>query len=197
MLKSKLWRIVRKVFLTPRAFVVWALLLTGLWFFYREAQSILAEPITSWESEFDSDCAVVLTGGAVRVREGFDLLARKKVKKLIISGVHPDVQVHELMPLWPFYGNLNEQDIILEKHSQTTYGNAQQSLYIVESLKCRDIILVTGHLHMYRAYNTFRSIYPEEIAIFKDTIVANSLKPTLQDLSQEALKSLFYAAWAH
>ena len=32
---------------------------------------------------------------------------------------------------------------------------------LVEALNCKDVILITSHLHMYRASRTFKAIFPE------------------------------------
>lgn len=165
--------------------------------FYREYEAVLREPLQSWQKDQTADCAVVLTGGAGRVREGFDLLANQEVKKLIISGVYSDVQLRDLMPLWALYGNLNENDVVLEKRSETTYGNAQQSLPIVEALKCRDVILVTSRLHMHRSYRTFRATFPANIYIHPHSIISGRYETSPWDNSVEALKSLFYSLWAY
>src|SRR5580658_8318424 len=119
--------------------------------FRREVGYIEHEPISAWTEDHKADCAVVLTGGPGRVREGFDLLAQGQVRKLIISGVHPKATLREIFPQWPFYGNLREEDVVLERRSATTYGNAQQSLPLVEALHCRNLVLITSHLHMHRA----------------------------------------------
>ncbi len=140
---------------------------------------------------------MVLTGGAGRVREGFDLLANHAVKKLIISGVYNFAQLHELMPMWPLYGNLNENDVVLEKRSETTFGNAQQSLAIVEALKCRDVILVTSRIHMYRSYRTFRAAFPENIYLQAHSVVSGHYETLVWENAIEALKSLFYSLWAY
>ncbi len=162
-----------------------------------ELEEVKKEPIQSWSKDQAADCAVVLTGGPGRVREGFDLLANQKIKKLIISGVHSNVQLHELMPLWPVYGALNENDIVLEKRSETTFGNAQQSLAIVEALKCRDILLVTSRLHMHRSYQTFRVTFPDGIYIHPHSVVSGRYETSVLETLNEALKSLFYALWAY
>jgi uncharacterized SAM-binding protein YcdF (DUF218 family) len=165
--------------------------------FYAEYKNILQEPVQSWMQNQTADCAVVLTGGAGRVREGFDLLSRQNVKKLIISGVYSNARLREIFPLWPLYGNLNENDVVLEKRSETTYGNAQQSLAIVEALKCRDVLLVTSRLHMHRAYQTFRSAYPENIYLQKHSVVSGRYETSVWENSVEATKSLFYSLWAY
>lgn len=163
----------------------------------REMQSIQATPITSWEKETSADCAIVLTGGPSRVREGLDLLAEHRVKKLIVSGVYPETRLRDLLPSWTFYGSLKEEDIVLEKRSETTWGNAQQSLPIVEALRCRDVLLITSRLHMSRAYRTFRAVFPESVEIQTQSVVGTRFEPVASETLVEALKSLFYALWAY
>lgn len=164
---------------------------------FREIQVVRSTPVNSWEREAVADCGVVLTGGPGRVREGFDLLSEKKIKKLIVSGVHPEVKLRDLMPAWPFYGNLREEDVVLEKRSETTWGNAQQSLPIVEALRCRDILLITSQLHMARAYRTFRAVYPENVEIQTQAVVGHRWPAPFLEVLTEALKSLFYSVWAY
>lgn len=175
-----------------------ALLAAGVAFrLFREIQVVSSTPVTSWERETSADCGVVLTGGPGRVREGFDLLAERRIKKLIVSGVHPEVRLRDLMPAWTFYGNLREEDVVLEKRSETTWGNAQQSLPIVEALRCRDILLITSQLHMARAYRTFRASFPDAVDIQTQAVVGNRYRPPLWEVLTEALKSLFYSFWAY
>lgn len=183
-----------------RSKVFWALLVLVMaivYRFYQEYKMVVREPVQSWTVTQTADCAVVLTGGPGRVREGFDLLANKNVKKLVISGVYSNARLREIMPVWPFYGNLNESDVVLDRRSETTYGNAQQSLPIVEALKCRDVLLVTSRLHMYRAYRTFVATYPENIYVQKHAMIGGRYESSVWEISFEALKSLFYSLWAY
>ncbi len=190
--------LIAKKLLRTRTF--WLLVVIGLIVLYRfinEYQRVQNEPMISWTKSQTADCAVVLTGGAGRVREGFDLLVNQNVKKLVISGVYANARLREIMPPWPYYGNLNENDVVLDRRSETTYGNAQQSLPIVEALKCRDILLVTSRIHMYRSYKTFRASFPENIYIQKHPVVGMRYEPSVLETSFEALKSLFYSLWAY
>lgn len=165
--------------------------------FAQEYQHVQSEPIQSWTKTQSADCAVVLTGGYGRVREGFDLLANKNVKKLVIAGVYSNARLREIMPVWSFYGNLSESDVVLDRRSETTYGNAQQSLPIVEALKCRDILLVTSRIHMYRSYKTFSATYPENIYVQKHSMVGGRYESSVWEVGFEAMKSLFYSVWAY
>lgn len=178
----------------------WALLLLAagvVYRYYDEFQKVQSEVVQSWQKTPTADCAVVLTGGPGRVREGFDLLVNQNVKKLVISGVYSNARMREIMPVWSFYGNLNENDVVLDRRSETTFGNAQQSLPIVEALKCRDILLVTSRIHMYRAYRTFRATYPEDIYIQKHAIIGGRYESSVWETGFEAVKSLFYSLWAY
>lgn len=165
--------------------------------FFVEYRSVTSESISSWTQDLAADCAVVLTGGSYRVREGFDLLSRGQVKKLIVSGVHPDAQLREIMPYWSLYGELNERDVILDRRSGTTYGNAQQTLPIVEVLGCRDIALVTSSVHMRRAFSTFQAAYPETVSILKHAVPPGKKEGRFFEISTEVLKSIFYRFWAY
>ena len=176
------------------------LVLFGLlsWAFVREARAIRAQSVSSWSEDAVADCAVVVTGGPSRIREGFDLLSRRSVQKLIISGVHPQVELRELFPLWPYYGELREQDVVIERRSQTTYGNAVQTLPLVEALRCRDLVLVTSRLHMRRTMSMFKSEFPPGFPISPRAVLGQgNAEPGWWELSNETLKSIFYDLWAY
>jgi uncharacterized SAM-binding protein YcdF (DUF218 family) len=175
--------------------VVLAIVL-GVWF-VTTVRGLRELTISAWEKDVTADCAVLLTGGRNRVRKGFDLLARGSVKKLIISGVDPRATLREIFPQWPYYGPLNEKDVVLEKHSRTTWGNAQQSLVLVEALYCRDIVLVTSYIHMPRAKKTFKSVFPESIPIYEYGVTTSFGVATWTELTFESIKAMFYAIWAY
>lgn len=163
----------------------------------KEMKVIAAEPISAWTDDHRADCAVVVTGGPGRVREGFDLLAHGQVHKLIISGVHPQATLREIFPQWPYYGSLRVEDVVLERRSLTTYGNAVQSLPLIEAMRCRSLVLVTSHVHMRRAFKTFRQMFPQEIMILTRSVSSGAVPPRWADLFIEAVKSLFYSLWAY
>ncbi len=166
-------------------------------FFFREYKNVISQKSNAWIEDASGDCAVVLTGGRGRVKEGFSLLARGSIRKLIISGVYEKAQLKDLFPELIFMSTINPDDIILEKHSQTTYGNALQTRTLVEALKCRDLVLITSQTHMYRAYKTFRNHFPKEFTIIKRSLTAGSYEHELGESLEEALKSLFYSVWTY
>lgn len=98
----------------------------------------------------NAEGVVVLTGGDARVEAGLKLLADNHAKRLLISGVHHDVKINDLIVL-------NHQDkklvsrIDLGFAAQDTWGNAGETAAWVEKYKIQSIIIVTAHYHMPRA----------------------------------------------
>lgn len=164
---------------------------------YFEFNKIISTESKIWEKSIQADCAVVVTGGPGRIREGIDLLAIGAVKKVIISGVNPNSVYKEIFPMWVHYSEVNESDVILEKRSETTFGNAVQSLPLVELLNCQDIALITSWLHMYRTVKTFKKVFPSHIEIKAHPLQGSQTQVTLFELFQETFKSLFYSLWAY
>lgn len=170
--------------------------LLGRWWL-EEVKRVTQYPVSAWSESQQAECAIVLTGEKSRVGEGFDLLYRNQVKRLIISGVNPTSHLEEIFPNIIFYGKIEPENIILEKSSKTTYGNAQQTLPIVETLKCHDIILVTSRLHMYRAIQTFQATYPSDIPIYPRGTVGRQYNLSYDQIAIESLKSMFYSLWVY
>lgn len=165
--------------------------------FYFELIAVSSVHSTAWTQSNDADCGIVLTGGPGRIREGIDLLANRNIKKLIIAGVNPNSEIKEIFPLWIFYPEVDEKDIVLEKRSETTFGNAIQSLPLAEILTCQDVLLITSALHMYRSQRTFYKVFPKLIDIKSHALVRGSDTDSVLDRWQETLKSLFYSLWAY
>lgn len=179
----------------PKSLIFYVFFLVGATILTIHAKKIKDEPINVWSQIIEADCAVVLTGAPGRIREGFELLQQKRIKKLIVSGVFKEATYTEVFPYWPFYNEINPDDVILEKRSQTTFGNAHQSVVLVESLKCQDVILVTSQLHMARAYSIFRDVFPNTIEIKKLTLANSRSEQSFFNFSLELVKSLFYTVF--
>ena len=178
----------------------WKISLIGLVFFifgfvfYNQYKLIKNIQVNLWSELPEADCGVVLTGAPGRIREGFEILQQKKIKWLIISGVYKETTFKEIFPYWIYYPEIDSRFVILEKRSQTTLGNAHQSLALVETLRCQDILLITSQLHMNRALKVFESIYPDDIMI-KEVVLPNSKNEQgFVYLLIEIVKSFFYTA---
>jgi uncharacterized SAM-binding protein YcdF (DUF218 family) len=184
----------RTLYATVFVFVVTFILISA---YLREIRLVLQQPVTIWTEDVTADCAVTLTGGPQRIREGIDLLSKKAIQKLIVSGVNPQSSLRDIFPQAPYYGDLREQDVVLERRSQTTFGNAQQTLPLVEALRCRDLVLITSRIHMRRALSTFKAEFPPHFPIIARAVPAISEPPSWDEIAWEALKSLFYSSWAY
>lgn len=165
--------------------------------FLPEYERVSSTSPTAWMQDSAGDCGVVLTGGAGRTREGLDLLARKQIRKLVISGVHPGAQFEDIFPQWPYYPTVDKRDVVLERRSTTTYGNAHQSIALVEALECQSVVLITSRLHMRRAIKTFESASGRKIEVTPHAVVSNDYDPEWTEIFLETIKSLFYSAWAY
>lgn len=179
--------------------VLGSTILLGLFYvsfsFYRHFNRINQYPVTAWTEDHTADCAVVLTGGPNRIDDAFEQLYLKRVKKVIIAGVNPKTQLRDIFPQRFYYGSLDENDIILEKRSLTTYGNAQQALPLLEALNCKDFVLITSKLHMPRAYATFRNHIHPDIPIYQRSTVGVRYQSHWSRVGAEALKTVFYDLW--
>lgn len=121
------------------------------------------------------DCGVVLTGGPGRVREGIALLSQKRVKKLIISGVHKRSTLRQMFPEILFYPEIPLDNVILERRSTSTSTNAQQSLVLAEALQCHSVLLITSDYHMNRAQKTFAHFFPATVELIAYPVSSNRL----------------------
>lgn len=180
-----------------KKFLIFVGFCTFFYFFVDECNSILSEKsdYTVIDSLPQLDCGVVLTGGVGRIRESFEILAQKKIKKLVISGVYKETQLREIFPQLPFYPEINTENIILEKKSESTFGNAIQSLALIKNLKCKNLLLITSELHMYRAYKIFRYYFPNSVEITKYAVAGAQKENKYFDIALEGFKSVFYSAF--
>jgi uncharacterized SAM-binding protein YcdF (DUF218 family) len=145
----------------------------------------IIEPTVLWFSPADPN----------RIVDAFELLYLKSVKKVIISGVNPTTPLRDIFPQQHYMGDLDPDDIILEKRSLTTYGNAQQTFPLVEALNCKDVVLITSKLHMFRAYSTFRAHFPMDIPIYRRSTVGKRYRAHWSRVWAETLKTVFYDLW--
>ena len=171
--------------------------LGGVYSVFKITSDIQSEPNNVWAGPWpEADCGVVLTGAPGRIREGFEYLAQNKIKKLIVSGVFKEAKLNELFPYLSFYPEVDPQNIYLEKRSETTFGNAQQSLSFVEALNCSDVVLMTSQVHMPRSYKIFRATYPDSIVIKRLSLPNAKNEKTFLGLMTEVFKSFFYLVFS-
>jgi uncharacterized SAM-binding protein YcdF (DUF218 family) len=110
------------------------------------------------------DAIVVLTGGDVRLAEGFVLLDRGLAKKLLISGVASNVDMPAL--LQTLNGSPQPSAAVLDccvtlgYDARSTEGNARESMRWLTENGFTSVRLVTANYHMNRSLLEFRRVMP-------------------------------------
>ena len=99
----------------------------------------------------NADGIVVLTGGASRINDAFELLASGRGSRLLISGVYPATNPGEISRVMPEYQRLFACCVDLDRAAVNTLGNALGTRRWVEQRKFRSLIVVTSAYHMPRA----------------------------------------------
>jgi uncharacterized SAM-binding protein YcdF (DUF218 family) len=113
-----------------------------------------------------TDAIIVLTGGADRLAEGFNLLNRRLADKLLISGVAQGVTLQQLID------RLGDQSatlppaeelsccVTLGYEAESTVGNAEESAEWLHRNGATSVRLVTANYHMLRSLLEFRRLIP-------------------------------------
>lgn len=109
-----------------------------------------------------TDGIVVLTGGTGRVAAGFDLLRHASANRLLISGVHAEVAIDDLVPNG---GSDVSCCVDLGYDADNTVGNAREAAGWAHGHGFRSLTIVTSSYHMPRALLEFRSALGGDIAI--------------------------------
>jgi len=107
------------------------------------------------------DAVVVLTGGSRRLGAGLELLARGDAKKLLVSGVHPDVVKAEIAGADRRLQALAECCLELGYEATDTLGNAQEAARWMRRERFNSLALVTATYHMPRSLAEFHHALPD------------------------------------
>jgi uncharacterized SAM-binding protein YcdF (DUF218 family) len=99
----------------------------------------------------NADGIVVLTGGSSRVNDAFELLASKRGRRLLITGVYPATDRGEISRVLPEYERLSKCCVDLDTTAVNTVGNAVSTRRWVQAQGFKSLIIVTSAYHMPRA----------------------------------------------
>ncbi|MXQ11316.1 YdcF family protein [Microvirga makkahensis] len=100
--------------------------------------------------ETRADGIVALTGGAQRIGDAIDLLAKGYAKRLLISGVNERTSRDQISRLNPGQRQLFECCVDLDYRARNTIGNAIETRRWTERNGFDTIIIVTSNYHMPR-----------------------------------------------
>lgn len=107
-----------------------------------------------------ADGVVVFTGQGDRLAPAMALLDQGAGRRLLISGVNPEVKRPELAGLWPGDPALFDCCVDLGLEAQSTEGNAMELGDWAKRNGFRSLILVTAEYHMPRALLEARKALP-------------------------------------
>jgi uncharacterized SAM-binding protein YcdF (DUF218 family) len=147
-----------------------ALWLVGLLWFAGAIPTALVDPVTP------TDSVVVLTGGRQRLDTGLELLAEGKAKKLLVSGVHPGIELAELLRVSPRQPEWLTCCIVLGYEAESTRGNAAETAAWMRREGFRSLRLVTAAYHMPRSLLELHRAMPE-VTIVPHPVFPQRVKP--------------------
>lgn len=120
-----------------------------------------AMPPAAENGSAPTDAIVVLTGGSLRLKSGFQLLGEGKGRQLFVSGVNREVKLNRLLQL---AGNAPEWAaccVVLGYRADDTFGNAVETARWMRRQHYHSLRLVTAWYHMRRSVLEFARAMPE------------------------------------
>jgi uncharacterized SAM-binding protein YcdF (DUF218 family) len=124
-----------------------------IWF----AEAIPRQPADRSEK---TDAIVVLTGGPLRLKEGFALLTEGRAGKMLVSGVNRGVELPELLRVAGTAPLSVACCVELGYAADNTAGNADETRAWMAKEGFTSLRLVTANYHMPRSLLEFRRAMP-------------------------------------
>jgi len=151
-------------------FLVWAI--GFLWF-------VVALPQPAREN-VKTDAVIVPTGGPGRIARGLVVLGSGEAKRMLVSGVDPEVRPQEFAAEFGVSPRAMACCITLGFAAVDTRSNAAETAKWVAQNEIRSLRLVTTDWHMRRAAGELDRTLPANVTVIRDAVP-----------SQPSLKTLF------
>lgn len=126
-----------------------------------------------------TDAIVVPTGSGGRIERGLQVLRRGDAKKMLVTGVDPEVKPREFASEYKVESRLMRCCITLGSDAVDTRGNAVEASLWVTGNNIRSIRLVTADWHTPRAMAELEDGLPEGVEIVADAVPSHPSMRTL------------------
>ncbi|MDD3799988.1 MAG: YdcF family protein, partial [Novosphingobium sp.] len=133
------------------------------------------------------DAVVVPTGSGGRIGRGLEVLRAGKARKMLVTGVDPEVKPREFAAEYKVESRLMRCCITLGSDAVDTRGNARETAQWVAQNKVRSIRLVTADWHMRRAAGELAQELPQGMTMLRDAVPS---QPSMRTLFLEYNKLL-------
>ena len=158
--------------------------------FARRAAAMKPDP------DLQGDAVVALTGGSgLRIAAGVQLVAEGRGKRLLISGVHPDVTMDDLIELAGGDPDVWACCVDIGHTAETTLGNGDETAAWAYENGYEELILVTSDYHMARSLLVLHAAMPD--ITLKPWPVRTVVDPARILSDPKSLKGVFleWAKW--
>lgn len=109
----------------------------------------------------NADGIVALTGGQNRISAAVTLLKNNKAPRLLISGVHPGINIKSIAELTKINKSMRDCCVDLDRQAKNTKGNASQTAIWVRDNNISKLIVVTSNYHMPRSLREMHDLMPD------------------------------------
>ncbi len=123
----------------------------------------------------DADGIVVLTGRASRISDAIELLATRRGKRLLITGVYPKTTATAIARLVPENQHWVSCCVDLDHSAVNTIGNAVQTRIWAKKNDIKSLIVVTSNYHMPRAMTELAHQLPD-VALIAYPIIPDRVR---------------------
>lgn len=126
------------------------------------------------EPAYAADGITVLTGGVARIDEAMKLLAKRKAKRVLITGVNRGTTLEQLKALSSQGDQYFACCVDIDKEARNTIDNATETAQWVTLNQYSSIIVVTSNYHMPRALAELERAIPG-VALIPYPVVDNNV----------------------
>ena len=126
-----------------------------------------------------TDAVIVPTGGPGRIARGIAVLDRGLAKRMLVSGVDPEVRPQEFAAEFGVSPRMMACCITLGYAAVDTRSNAAETAKWVAQNEVRSLRLVTTDWHMRRAAGELDRMLPDHVTVVRDAVPSKADFKTL------------------